>query len=107
MSKTFFITIPFSVGQSKKEGTLEKLLKGFKGATSGRTMSDGEFDHNKSQLFQRVEQVGLGLRGMGLRVVPLQTQELLELYYTYYNPKASRNQRLRNLGQIHIEETSS
>lgn len=105
MTKTFFTTIPFSVAQSKKEGTFDKIFKGVKGAAGKLTMSDAEFEHNRNQLFQRAEQVAVGLKGIGLRVVPLQTQELLELFYQAYNPVTSRNQRLRNVGQLKIEET--
>lgn len=104
MSKTFFITIPFSITQSKKESFFGRIFKGLKSATGKHTMGNEEFEHNKSQLFQRVEQVALGLRGIGLRVVPLQTQELLEMFYNFYNPVTSRNQRFGNLGQINIAE---
>ncbi|MBI3255998.1 MAG: hypothetical protein HYZ63_03435 [Candidatus Andersenbacteria bacterium] len=106
MTKTFFITVPFAAVQNKKQGFFERIFKGVKAATGKHTMNDEEFEHNKSQLFQRVEQVALGLRGMGLRVVPLQTQELLELFYNLYNPMTSRNQRLQRVGQMNIEETS-
>lgn len=106
MTKTFFITIPFSVTQSRKEGLFGRLSKGLKGAAGKHIMSDEEFEHNKSQLFQRVEQVALGLRGLGLRIVPLQTQELLELFYNYYNPTTSRNQRLKSVGQLNISEVT-
>lgn len=105
MTKTFFVTIPFSVQQSKKEGFFEKITKGAKSATGYRKMSDNDFEHYRSQIMQRVNQVALGLRSMGLRLVPLQTQELLELYYNTYNPATSRNQRLRNAAQLKVEET--
>jgi hypothetical protein len=104
MTKTFFITVPFAVQQNKKEGFFERIQKGIKGAAGQFTMSDQEFEHNRSQLLQRVNQVATGLRGMGLRVVPLETQELLELYYNSYNPVTSRNQRLKNAGQLQVEE---
>ncbi|MEX1112311.1 MAG: hypothetical protein WEC84_02505 [Candidatus Andersenbacteria bacterium] len=107
MSKTFFVTVPFSVVENKKEGILGRVLKGFKGATGKHKMTEQEFEHNKNQLFQRVEQIAVGLRGIGLRIVPLQTQELLELFYNVYNPKTSQNQRLRSVGELHIQETSS
>jgi hypothetical protein len=107
MTKSFFISVPFAVTQVKKQGVFERLFKGIKTAAGKHTFSDEEFEHTKSQLFQRVEQVALGLQGMGLRVIPLQTQELLELFYNFYNPVTSRNQRLRNTAQLNIEETNS
>jgi hypothetical protein len=105
MTKTFFIVVPFSVQQSRKEGFFSKLLKGFRSTTGTHVMTDEEFDHNKAQLFQRVEQVAVGLRGIGLRLVPLQTDELLELFYNLYNPTTSRNQRLKNSGELQVQES--
>lgn len=104
MTKTFFVTIPFSVQQSTKEGFFSRFKKGVKGAAGAHTMSDQEFEHNRSQLMQRVNQVAIGLQAFGLRLVALKTQELLELYYTAYNPVSSRNQRLRNVGQLQVKE---
>lgn len=107
MTKTFFVTIPFSVAQSKKEGFFSKIGKGAKGAAGKHVVSDIEFEHNKTQLMHRVEQVAIGLRGIGLRVVPLKTQELLELFYNYFNPLTSRNQRLRNTPKLTLQETDA
>lgn len=105
MSKTFLITIPFSVQQSTKEGAFGKFSKGVKGAAGKHTLSDQEFEHNRAQLMQRVNQVAIGLQSFGLRLALLQTQELLELYYTSYNPLTSRNQRLRSAAALKVEET--
>lgn len=107
MTKSFFIVIPFSVQQNKQEGIFSRIFKGVKVASGTNKMTDDEFQHTKAQLFQRVEQIVIGLRGLGLRLVPLQTEELLELFYNMYNPTTSRNQRLKNIGQLNIEETNS
>ncbi len=107
MTKTFFVTVPFSVQQSTKEGFFGRFTKGIKSAAGKRTMSDEEFGHNRSQLLQRVNQVAIGLQAFGLRLVALKTQELLELYYTVYNPLTSRNQRLRNVGQLRVSELTN
>ena len=104
MSKTFFVTVPFSVTQNKKEGFFSRFGKGLKSAAGSHSMSDTEFEHIRSQLMQRVNQVAIGLQGFGLRLVPLQTQELLELYYTMYNPKTSQSQRLKNAAQLQVAE---
>jgi len=107
MTKTFFVVIPFSVTQSRKETPWGRVLKGAKGAAGGRKMSDTEFEHNRAQLFQRVSQVASGLQSIGLRIVPLNTQELLEMYYAAYNPATSRNQKLRDVGQLKVQEFAS
>ena len=107
MTKTFFVAIPFSVAQSTKESPISKIFKGVKGSTGNLKITDSEFDHYKSQLLQRAEQVAVGLRSIGLRVIPLTTQELLELFYNFYNPVASRSQRFKNVGSLKIVETDS
>ncbi len=107
MTKTFYATIPFAVTQSKKEGWFERIFKSVKASAGKHVISDDEFEHSKAQILQRVDQVAVGLRGIGLRVVPLQTQELLELFYNFYNPVTSRNQRLQNVGQLKIQEVES
>lgn len=106
MTKTFFATVPFSLQQSQKEGFFDKIFKGAKSAAGSYTMSDVEFEHSRSQLLQRVNQVATGLQAMGLRLIPLQTQELVELYYIMYNPSTSRNQRLHNVTQLKVMETN-
>lgn len=105
MAKSFYITVPFAVTQDVKKSFLERVTSGAKAATGKIKLSDEDFERNRAQLLQRVEQVAVGLRGIGLRVVPLQTQELLELCYTLYNPSTSRNQRLRSVGALKIAET--
>jgi hypothetical protein len=65
MTKTFFVTVPFSVQQSKQEGFLDKIFKGVKGAAGKHTMSDEEFEHSRAQLMQRVNQVAVGLQQDG------------------------------------------
>ncbi len=107
MTKTFFATVPFSPLQSKKDSMPKKIGKAFSGLgpKKKKSMTDGEFEHYKKQLLQRVEQVAVGLRNIGLRLAPLQTQEMLELLYNTLNPVTSRHQRLRNVAQLAVEET--
>lgn len=106
MTKTFLVTVPFAPQQSRKENLWQRLLKGVRGVThQTKQLNEVEFEHLRSQLLQRVEQVAVGLRNVGLRVVPLQTQELLELYYDVLNPVTSRSQRLQNVALLKLEET--
>ena len=106
MTKQFMVTVPFSLAQSRRTGFMEKLSAGVKGAAGKPSeLAEADFDHFKRQLLQRVEQVAVGLRSIGLRVAPLKTQEVLELYYNALNPQTSRNQRLRNVAYIDAEDT--
>lgn len=84
-SKFFYIVVPFYVVAAEKGGFLQKLsssLNPRKAIFQRREL----FETSKNQLFQRVGEVRDLLGGMGLKVAPLSTQELIELYYNYYNP---------------------
>lgn len=75
-SKTFFVIVPFVLIEIP---TLrrEKIP----------TLSEEQFQRAKSQLWQRMEFVALGLRRSGLQCVPLNTLELIELFWSLYHPK--------------------
>jgi type IV secretory pathway VirB4 component len=78
MSKTFFIVIPYHPGASlnfsKKQGKQKEdsILE--------------RFEEGKSQLEQRSHIIKQGLARCGVRVVPLGTEEVVELFYKIFNP---------------------
>ncbi len=85
MNKTFYVIVPYSVGENaKKKGMLSFL----KDITKKGTVQNGEqrFYQIKSQLWQRVDHIAASLSSMGIRAVPLNTEELIELFYKLYNP---------------------
>ncbi len=93
VSKTFYIVVPFSTpvfGGSKggvlgeAAGIFNKLFGAKK--TAATAFDEGKFEEYKSQLHQRIESVIQGLVRTGVRAVPLNTEELIELFYTLYNP---------------------
>jgi len=82
MAKTFFAVVPFAMGESQAL-TQQGLLK----KTRIPSLTEGEFQRCKQQLWQRMEFVALGLRRCGLRAVPLNTVELIELFWGTHHPK--------------------
>jgi type IV secretory pathway VirB4 component len=95
MAKNFYIVVPFTpVTRLKKKevtGALSSLLKGNKNDTP---LEEGTFEEYKTQLYQRVEVVRQGLIRTGVRVVPLNTEELVELFYELYNPGEAEKGKL-------------
>jgi len=84
LAKTFFVVVPYTLWES--EGlplTGEKLLKRAKIPA----LTEESFQRCKSQLWQRMEFVALGLRRCGLQAVPLTTPELIELFWSLHHPK--------------------
>jgi hypothetical protein len=85
MTKTFYIVVPFALTEGQKETFLDKIKTSLnpKQAIIEKKM---EFENFKSQLWQRVQHISSGLEGSGVRMVPLETKELIELFYNAYNP---------------------
>lgn len=85
MTKSFYIVVPFALTEGKKETFLDRIKVSLnpKQALIEKRM---EFENYKNQLTQRVEHISAGLSGSGIRMVPLKTQELIELFYNSYNP---------------------
>jgi len=85
MSKKFYIVVSFFPIESRKQGILERLSATF---NPERVIFEEreKFETYKNQLFQRVEEVKASLMGTGVRLVPLNTQELIEMFYNFYNP---------------------
>ena len=80
MSKQFFVIVPFSLVELPRLTAEEKKQK-----TS--SLTEEKFQRAKNQLWQRLEFVALGLRRCGLQSVPLNTSELIELFWSLYHPE--------------------
>lgn len=83
MAKNFFVIVPFSL--------IESVPVGGKGRFSsvkvkGR-LSEEEFQRMRNQLWQRMEFVALGLRRAGLQTIPLSSEELIELLWSWHHPQ--------------------
>lgn len=86
MAKTFFVIVPYDSFQlPKKRGKAFNLIKS--GAqTMGQPVMAQSFEEKIRQLDQRTDQVLQGLAQIGVRAVPLNDEELIELFYNLYNP---------------------
>jgi hypothetical protein len=85
MSKTFYVAVPFTPPLIRQQGILAKIGATLK-LTKKTANSESLFNEYKNQLWQRVDTVVLGLQHFGIRAAPLNTEELIELFYGLYNP---------------------
>ena len=89
MSKTFFIVVPYDPPIfSQRTGLLRRLFPGRPKAGSGEEGENAtdSFDEHRTQLEQRAGVVEQGLGRIGIRVVELGTQELVEMFFKIFNP---------------------
>jgi len=96
MTESFYVVIPYSPSAIKKVGFLGKLL----GKKAESDTQDQAFQSLKNNLWQRVEFVTAGLRGMGIKTVPLNAEELIELFYKLYNPSAKEEPELQKAKEL-------
>lgn len=92
MSKTFLVIIPYSPQEDMRRSFGDRLFG--KKSFSFVQMSDDEFQKYKNQLWQRVENVISGMRSFGVRAMPLNNTELIELFFDLYNPGETGKQFL-------------
>ena len=100
VNKTFYIVIPFDPIEVK-EGFLDKLSNAMNPKIAIR-YSKEDFEKYKTQLWQRVNGVMYGLKRAGIYMTPLNTQELIELYYSFYNPDSRPTEYLHDLSELDI-----
>lgn len=85
MSKTFYTVVPFTPPIYDQKGLLSNLFNTL-GLGKNKKAESASFEEYKNQLWQRVETIMAGLQSFGIRAVPLNTEELIELFYGLYNP---------------------
>lgn len=86
VTKNFYVVVPFApLAVNRKEG-LKDAFSSLTGKKDTNVFEEKKFQEYKIQLYQRVDAVRQGLIRTGVRMVPLNTEELIELFYGMYNP---------------------
>lgn len=89
MTKNFYVVVPYNLAEILGvKATVSKfnIFKKSEGTQPGQTIKDDEFQRCKTQLWQRMEYVSVGLRRCGLEAIPLTTPELIELFWSIHHP---------------------
>jgi type IV secretory pathway VirB4 component len=95
MDKQFYVVIPFYPPMREAlVNKASKLAGGVKKKSEVITISEDEFVKAKTEMKNRVQAALEAMNQMGVQAVPLNTQELIELYYQYYNPDTAEAQPL-------------
>jgi len=103
MNKRFYVTVMYNPLSDKQKHFFSRLLEIFKPVGIFQLKED-RFYKRKSELDRRVANVSSGLASIGLNAVQLDTQGLIELFYTSYNPDTSQNQPLADVKELRLAE---
>jgi len=106
MDKKFYVVIPYFV-----ESDLKQVVEAGKSIFSGLgnifkpkedhvTINEATLNAAKDELRNRIQAVLGGLQQCGIAGLPLDTQELIELYYDSYNPDTATRQQLKNFNEL-------
>ncbi len=109
MDKKFYVVIPYFPTTD-----LQGALKDSKGLIAGLgamfgnkpqtqvTINEADLAKAKDELRNRVQAALGGLMQCGIQGLPLDTQELIELYYDSYNPDTATRQQLKNFKDLTV-----
>lgn len=108
MDKRFYVIIPyFPVLDVQKAITSSKnFFSGLGALFSSKeqhvTINEQDLETAKTEMRNRVQAVLGGLLQCGVQALPLDTQELIELYYDTYNPDTATRQQLKNFNDLTV-----
>jgi len=108
MDKRFYVIVEYpdpsekdlrgSVRQST--GFFTGLAEVFAPKDNHVVINEAQLEQAKTELRNRVQAVMQGLQQCGVQSIPLDTQELIELYYDTYNPDTATRQQLKNFNDL-------
>jgi len=110
MQKRFYVVVPLDPATSSEEGGEGLKGRGFFARLQelltpaiAIRLSETRFKEKRHTLMLRVNSVIGGLASMSLNAAVLDTQSLIELYYTVYNPELFETQRLEDVNKLQME----
>jgi hypothetical protein len=109
MDKKFYVVVPYfpeidvQKALSQSKGFITGLAKIFKNKEEHVVINEADLEKAKTELRNRVQAALGGLMQCGIQGLPLDTQELIELYYDSYNPDTATRQQLKNFDDLTAE----
>lgn len=106
MDKKFYIVIPYfpQVDVQKALSQSKNFVSGIAGLFNSKeqhvVINEEDLEKAKTELRNRVQAVLSGLLQSSIQGLPLDTQELIELFYDTYNPDTATRQQLKNFNQL-------
>lgn len=103
MTKRYYVVVPYDPLTNKRKNFWSRI-KEVGTPVMALKLKDEQFARRKEDLEIRIRHVMGGLESMGVSAALLDTQALIELYYTTYNPDVAASQPLAELDKIQVEQ---
>jgi hypothetical protein len=109
MDKKFYVVIPYfpHVDVQKAITQSKNFITGFLALFNNKeqhvVVNEADLEKAKTELRNRVQSVLQGLLQCGVQGLPLDTQELIELFYDTYNPDTATRQQLKNFNDLNAD----
>jgi len=103
MNKRFYVSVPYDPSSDSHKSFFASMMDTFRPATIIK-MKEKRFLRYKEALDGRILNIVNGFSSIGLNIVQLDTQSLIELFYNTYNPKTSKNQKLVDVHQLRVAD---
>lgn len=108
MDKRFYVVIQYPDPDENLKSALRQSTGFFSGIaqlvspnnTSQITIDEKVLENAKTELRNRVQAAMQGLQQCGVQSLPLDTQELIEMYYDAYNPDTATRQHLKDFNDV-------
>lgn len=103
MTKRFYVVVPYDPSASKKKKGFFSQFADVITPSKTISLKEKRFLKQKKELDTRARKIHSGLEGMGLQVAELDTQSLIEVFYSTYNPEISYSESLGDIDEIRVE----
>src|ERR1039458_6275392 len=106
MDKKFYVVIAYFPNDGPEQAITQSksfftgLVDIFSSKSRQITINANDLNRAKDELRNRVQALLSGLAQANIQGLPLDTQELIELYYNTYNPDTSVRQQLTDFNQL-------
>ena len=106
MDKRSYLVVPFFPFEETQNPLIQSksFFSGLAGLFSSKELhvniDEPTLAKAKDELRNRIQSVMGGLQQCGVQSLPLDTQELIELYYDAYNPDTATRQQLKNFDDL-------
>lgn len=104
MQKDFYVIIPHAPLRAQKPNPVKRFFHALNPTDSPQEarIRGAEFASLKKTLNQRVLTVRDGLSRCSLNSERLSTEQIIELFFSSYNPRAAQHQKVNDLSQLNI-----